>query len=72
MNTTLKGLITSFSKAVDVYNFLLKKHHRHVAVPTEIIEKPDILTDAERADIKTHPYFTDLILKSIVGFEEIA
>lgn len=42
-----------------------------IAVPTEIIEKPDILTDAERADIKTHPYFTDLILKSIVGFEEI-
>lgn len=32
MTTTLKKLITSFTKAIDVYNYLLKDHHRRTAV----------------------------------------
>lgn len=32
MNLTLKELIMSFTKSVDLYNFLLKNHHRRVAI----------------------------------------
>ena len=32
MATTLKNLIMSFTKSVDLYNYLLKNHHRRVAV----------------------------------------
>lgn len=32
MNTSLKGLILSFCKAVDLYNYLLKYHHRRTAI----------------------------------------
>ena len=42
-----------------------------IAIATEIIEKPDVLTDEERADMQIHPYFTNLILKNMEGLGEI-
>lgn len=42
-----------------------------IAVATEIIEKKGALTETERADIRTHAYFTYLILGHISGLEEI-
>lgn len=39
MNITLKGLITSFSKSIDLYNFLLKSHHRRTAIAAYRIGK---------------------------------
>ena len=42
-----------------------------IAVPTEIIEKKARLSETERADIRTHAYFTYLILGHISGLEEI-
>ncbi|AFA48858.1 HD-GYP domain-containing protein [Acetobacterium woodii] len=42
-----------------------------IAVATEIIEKKEELTITERADIRTHAYFTYLILGNISGLEEI-
>ena len=32
MATTLKSLIMSFTKSVDLYNYLLKNHHRRTAI----------------------------------------
>lgn len=32
MNITLKELITSFTKSIDLYNYLLKNHHRRTAI----------------------------------------
>ena len=32
MGTTLKSLIMSFTKSIDLYNYLLKNHHRRVAI----------------------------------------
>ncbi len=32
MNITLKKLITSFTKSIDLYNYLLKHHHRRTAI----------------------------------------
>lgn len=32
MNITLKKLITSFTKSIDLYNYLLKDHHRRTAI----------------------------------------
>lgn len=42
-----------------------------IAVATEIIEKKGKLTETERADIRTHAYFTYLILGHISELEEI-
>lgn len=42
-----------------------------IAVATEIIEKKERLSEAERADIRTHAYFTNLILGHISGLEGI-
>ncbi|WP_373482681.1 HD-GYP domain-containing protein [Acetobacterium sp.] len=42
-----------------------------IAVATEIIEKKGALTETERADIRTHAYFTFLILGHIEGLGEI-
>lgn len=42
-----------------------------IAVPTEIIEKKERLTEVERTDIRTHAYFTYLILSHIGELEEI-
>jgi HD-GYP domain-containing protein (c-di-GMP phosphodiesterase class II) len=38
-------------------------------VPTEILEKPDKLTDTEFSVIKDHVRFTSELLKDIVGFQ---
>ncbi|QTA90767.1 HD domain-containing phosphohydrolase [Desulfonema magnum] len=43
-----------------------------LAVPSELLEKPGNLTDEDYCVIKTHPYYTYQILKSIEGFDEIA
>jgi len=43
-----------------------------LAIPDEILEKPSALTSNEYDIIKTHPYFTYLILSSIPGFDEVA
>lgn len=42
-----------------------------IAVATEIIEKKGKLTETERADIRTHAYFTDLILGHIEALGEM-
>lgn len=42
-----------------------------IAVPTEIIEKKERLTEIERTDIRSHAYFTYLILSHIAELKEI-
>lgn len=42
-----------------------------IAIPTELIEKKDALTEVERTDVRTHAYFTSLILNHIGDLEEI-
>ena len=37
MGSTLKELITSFTKSVDLYNYLLKNHHRRTAIASYLI-----------------------------------
>ncbi|MDM8525141.1 HD domain-containing protein [Desulfococcaceae bacterium HSG8] len=43
-----------------------------LAVPSEILEKPETLTDEDYCIIKPHPYYTYRILQSVEGFDEIA
>lgn len=43
-----------------------------LAVPSEILEKPERLTDEDYSVIKPHAYHTYRILKSVRGFDEIA
>jgi len=43
-----------------------------MVVPLSILEKPGKLTQAEFQIIKSHPYYTKLILKQIEGIEDIA
>jgi HD-GYP domain-containing protein (c-di-GMP phosphodiesterase class II) len=43
-----------------------------LAVPSEILEKPERLTDQDYSVIKPHAYHTYRILKSVQGFDEIA
>lgn len=43
-----------------------------LAVPNEILEKPDKLTEQEMAIVKQHPYYTYRILEQIDGFGIIA
>ncbi|WP_026486417.1 HD-GYP domain-containing protein [Caldanaerobius polysaccharolyticus] len=43
-----------------------------LGVPNEILEKADNLSDYEFYVIKSHPYFTKVILNQIDGFEDIA
>lgn len=42
-----------------------------LAVPPEILEKPDALTNSEYNIIRKHPFYTYRILDKIHGFEEI-
>lgn len=42
-----------------------------IAIPTEIIEKPGILDDVEKTDVRTHAYFTYLILSQIEEMSEL-
>lgn len=42
-----------------------------IAISTELIEKRGSLTETERTNVRTHAYFTYLILKNIEGLEEI-
>lgn len=51
MNTTLKGLIISFTKSVDLYNYLLKNHHRRTAIVAYSIGKEMGLTKKELSDL---------------------
>jgi len=43
-----------------------------VAVATEIIEKKGLLSKKEKMNVQTHAYYTNLILESMRGLEEIA
>jgi HD-GYP domain-containing protein (c-di-GMP phosphodiesterase class II) len=43
-----------------------------LVVPVSILEKPDKLSESEFQVIKSHPYYTKLILKQIEGIEDIA
>lgn len=43
-----------------------------LVVPNEILEKPGSLNSYEFNVIKSHPYYTKVILKQIEGFEDIA
>ncbi|MDP4091511.1 MAG: HD domain-containing phosphohydrolase [Bacillota bacterium] len=43
-----------------------------LAVPNEIVNKPDKLTEEDYAIIKQHPYYSQRILQQIEGFEEIS
>ncbi|KKM11006.1 hypothetical protein SY88_10750 [Clostridiales bacterium PH28_bin88] len=43
-----------------------------IAVPTEILDKPDRLTDEEFAVIKQHTYYSYRLLKNIPGLELVA
>ncbi len=43
-----------------------------IAIPSEILEKPGPLTKQEYNIMKSHPYFSYEILKSIKGFSNIA
>lgn len=51
MYTTLKGLIISFTKSVDLYNYLLKNHHRRTAIIAYNIGKDMGLTKNELSDL---------------------
>lgn len=51
MNITLKKLITSFTKAIDLYNYLLKNHHRRTAVAAYHIGKSFGLSKAQLSDL---------------------
>lgn len=42
-----------------------------LAVPTDILDKIDLLTEVEFEIIKSHVYYTQLLLSGIPGFEEI-
>lgn len=42
-----------------------------LAVPTEVLDKPGRLTPREFAQIKSHPYYTKMILGRVRGFETI-
>jgi HD-GYP domain-containing protein (c-di-GMP phosphodiesterase class II) len=42
-----------------------------LAVPNDILDKPDKLSDEEFSIIKKHPYYTRLALQGIKGFEDI-
>ncbi|MBB6218738.1 HD-GYP domain-containing protein (c-di-GMP phosphodiesterase class II) [Anaerosolibacter carboniphilus] len=43
-----------------------------LAVPNEILDKPGSLSIQEFFKIKSHPYYTKLILSQVDGFEDIA
>lgn len=43
-----------------------------LAIPNDILEKPEKLTDREFSTIKQHPYYTYRILEQIDGFSVIA
>ena len=51
MDTTLKSLIMSFTKSIDLYNFLLKNHHRRTAIAAYHIGKIYGLGEAEISDL---------------------
>ena len=42
-----------------------------IAIPTELIEKREVLSQLEHANLRTHAYFTSLILNHIDGLGEI-
>ena len=42
-----------------------------LAVPTELLDKPEKLTPAERFIIKQHPYYTHQILSMVPGLETV-
>lgn len=43
-----------------------------IAIPSEILHNPSVLDATEFNIIKSHPYYTNKILKSISGFEDIS
>ncbi|HEX8963285.1 MAG TPA: HD domain-containing phosphohydrolase [Rhodocyclaceae bacterium] len=43
-----------------------------LAIPSEVLEKPGKLSDAEWQTVRTHPYYTYQILSSIDGLTDIA
>ncbi len=51
MATTLKSLIMSFTKSIDLYNYLLKNHHRRTAIASYHIGKAYGLDAAEISDL---------------------
>ncbi len=51
MNTTLKSLITSFTKSIDLYNYLLKNHHRRTAIASYTIGRAMNLSEQELSDL---------------------
>ena len=51
MATTLKSLIMSFTKSVDLYNYLLKNHHRRTAITSYHIGKAYGLNEEKLSDL---------------------
>ncbi len=51
MKTTLKELITSFSASIDLYNYLLKNHHRRTAIAAYHIGNAYGLSKQELSDL---------------------
>ena len=51
MATTLKSLIMSFTKSVDLYNFLLKNHHRRTAITAYQMGKAYGLNEEKLSDL---------------------
>ncbi len=51
MENSLKGLIKSFTKSVDLYNYLLKHHHRRVAIAAYHIAKEMHMNDREITEL---------------------
>ncbi len=43
-----------------------------IGIPSEILDKPDALTDTEEEQMRLHALYTSLILGSLEGFENIA
>jgi len=41
-----------------------------IIIPAEILEKPSIITRDEMSIIRAHPYYTQMILKSIKGLDD--
>ncbi|HJV81433.1 HD-GYP domain-containing protein [Noviherbaspirillum sp.] len=65
----LLGVDTYRTKIIGIAGFLhdLGK----LAVPTEILDKPERLTREEMFIVKQHPYYTHRILSTVPGLEEV-
>ena len=71
VNTTLKGLITSFVRAIDLYNYLLVNHHRHTAIAAYHIGKEYGLSKKRLSDLIISAALHDIGALSVKERDEL-